>query len=147
MTARRGRQPRLSLIERALVEKEWHATNVRAQIHAILGDDRDEFVNTSGRVLYVVLGALIADQVDPDLPEVRIVRGACNALYEQAGAPTIADERRASIRAGLEACDRLIAAGLSRRSLTDAALVLEVKMRSANVLWGDFEHLLEGVSA
>ena len=112
----RRRTAALGLIERAIIEKQWHATSVRAQIHAILGDDSAEFVNAAGRVLYVMLGALIAEKVEPSIPDVRIVRGACNALYEQAGEPTIAPARRASLRSGLEACDRLVG-GHRRRFL------------------------------
>ena len=93
-----------SPVERALIAKEWHATAVRAQIHAILGDDSDEFVNAAGRVMWVVLGAAIREDVDHDIPEVRILRGACNALYDQAGEASIDPTRRAAIRAGLEAC-------------------------------------------
>jgi hypothetical protein len=144
--ARMRRPAGLGLIERALIEKQWRETNVRAQIHAILGDDSDQFVNAAGRVLYVVLGALIAEEVNPEMPEVRIVRGACNALYEQAGEPDIEPARRAAMRSGLEACDRLLG-GLPRKSLTDAACELESRLRASNVNWRDFERLLEGIAA
>ncbi|WP_431106651.1 hypothetical protein [Variovorax paradoxus] len=142
----RRRTVALGLIERAIVEKQWHATSVRAQIHAILGDDSAQFVNAAGRVLYVVLGALIAEEVEPSHPDVRIVRGACNELYEQAGEPVIAPARRASLRSGLEACDRLVG-GLQRKSLTDAACELELKLRGSHLDWVAFERLLEGVAA
>jgi hypothetical protein len=105
----RRRTVALGLIERAIIEKQWHATSVRAQIHAILGDDSAQFVNVAGRVLYVVLGALIAEEVDPSHPDVRIVRGACNALYEQAGEPDIVPARRASLRSGLRPATALSA--------------------------------------
>ncbi len=146
MSGRHRRLARMSLIERALIEKQWHETAVRAQIHAIMGEDGHQFVNAAGRVLFVVLGALIAEEVDPDIPEVRVVRGACNALCEQAGEVVITEPRRASIRAGLEACDRLIG-GLSRKALTDAACDLQQKLRGAHVQWSDFERLLGGVAA
>lgn len=140
------RQARLSLVERALIEKRWHATNVRAQIHAILGDDSGQFVNAAGRVLFVVLDALAAEDLDHTIPDVRIVRGACNALYEQAGEPSIDPVRRASLRSGLEACERLIS-GLHRKSLIDAACDLELKLRNSHLEWAAFEQLLEGVAA
>ncbi|WP_213956316.1 hypothetical protein [Variovorax sp. dw_954] len=143
---KRRRHAGPSLIERALIEKKWHATTVRAQIHAVLSDNSDEFVNAAGRMLFVVLGALIAEEVDPEMPEVRIVRGACNALYEQAGEPTITPERRASIRSGLEACDRLIGA-LERRSLAASACELELKLRAGHLYWNDFEQSIEGLTA
>lgn len=146
MRARRSRPQRLSLIERALIEKEWHDTAVRAQIHAILGDDGHQFVNAAGRVLYVVLGALAADEVDGEVPEGRIIRGACNALYEQAGRPDIDDTRRASISAGLQAAERLLPA-LRRGSLIEAACELKLKLRFGHVNWTDFQQVMEGAPA
>ncbi|SEF28475.1 hypothetical protein ABL840_26830 [Variovorax sp. NFACC27] len=142
----RRRTTTLGLIARALIEKQWHATAVRAQIHAILGDDSDQFVAAAGRVLFVVLGALMAEDIDHDLPDVRIVRGACNALYEQAGVPVIDPTRRASLRSGLEACDRLVD-GLQRKSLIDAACDLELKLKTGHLDWASFESLLEGIAA
>lgn len=142
----RVRPLRLSLVERALIEKQWHATSVRAQIHAILGDDSDQFVSAAGRVLFVVLGALMAEDIDHDLPDVRIARGACNALYEQAGQPTIDPVHRASLRSGLEACERLVD-GLQRKSLIDAACDLELKLKTGHLDWASFEPLLEGIAA
>ncbi|MNY13082.1 hypothetical protein D3C86_1461980 [compost metagenome] len=142
----RRRNVGLGLVRRAVIEKEWHATNVRAQIHAILGDDGNQFVNAAGRVLYVVLGALIAEEVDADLPDVRILRGACNALYEQAGEPDIQPMRRASMRSGLEACDRLIE-GLPRKALTNSACELELMLRTSHLDWASFEQLLERAAA
>jgi len=142
----RRRTAALGLIARALIEKQWHATAVRAQIHAILGDDSDQFVAAAGRVLFVVLGALMAEDIDHDLPDVRIMRGACNALYEQAGVPVIDPTRRASLRSGLEACDRLVG-GLQRKSLIDAACDLELKLKTGHLDWASFETLLEGIAA
>ena len=146
MSARRQRAARMSLIERALMEKQWHATAVRAQIHALTGEDGNHFVNAAGRIMWVVLEALTTEEIDPDLPEVRIIRGACNALEEQAGVEQITPERRASIRAGLEACDRLIEA-LPRKALTDGACALHLLLNRGDVLWGDFQARLAKVAA
>lgn len=146
MTARRQRLVRMSLIERAMLERQWHATAVRAQIHAILGDDGNEFVAAAGRILWVVLEAAITEQVDPELPEIRIVRGACNSLEEQAGVEAITTARRASIRAGLEACDRLIEA-LPRKALIDGACALHLRLNRGAVKWSDFQERLQKVAA
>jgi hypothetical protein len=146
MKRRSRTHARLSLIERAMIEKQWHATAVSAQIHALIGDDSREMVNKAGRVMYVALGAAIAEELDPDMPEIRILRGACNAVYDQAGEPEIPAARRASIVSGLEACERLIPA-LERKSLIDAACELALKMRGAHVHWSDFQHLLDAVVA
>lgn len=137
---------RLSLIERALIEKRWHDASVRAQIHAIMGEDGHQFVNAAGRMLWVVMEAAQRGEIDSELPEVRVIRGACNALYEQAEVADIDPARRASIAAGLEACTRLMEA-LSRRNLIDAACALEIRLRAGTVRWSDFEPMLESLAA
>lgn len=147
MSGRRRRVARLSLIERAMLEKQWHATAVRAQIHAITGEDGNQFVNAAGRILWVVLEALSTEEVDPDLPEVRIIRGACNALEEQAGVEAITPARRASIRSGLDACDRLIDA-LPRKALIDGACALHLRLHGGGAVnWSDFQDRLARVAA
>lgn len=146
MSSHKHCRARLSLIDRALIEQAWHSNAVRAQIHALMGDDSDQFVNAAGKVFFVVLGAAIREDVDPEMPEIRILRGACNALYDQAGEPAIDASRRASIRVGLEACEQLIPA-LPRRALIDAACELTLKLRNGDVRWHDFEKALEAVTA
>ncbi len=136
----------VSLIERAIIDKEWRSTVTSGQITALMGDGSNEMVNGAGRVLFVVLGACIAEEVDTDLLELRIIRGACNAVYEQKDEPTITAARRASIVSGLDACNRLIEV-LPRRALVDAACDLAVKMRTQHINWTDFVPLLEAVAA
>lgn len=143
---RRIQPARLSLSERAMIEKKWHETAVSAEIHALIGDSSHNMVDKAGRVLYVVLGAAAADGVDREQVEIRIIRGACNAVYEQAGEPDIPAARRASIVAGLEAAGRLISV-LERKSLNDAACELALKMRDQHVRWNDFERVLAAVAA
>jgi hypothetical protein len=138
------RKPALGLVARAVIEQRWRETAVRAQIHALMGDNSDAFVNAAGSVLYVALGAMIARELDPDLPEIRVIRGACNALYEQEGEAAITDARRAALRAGLEAVDRLLPQ-LGQRALAESALELEGKLRRGNVDWAAFRQRLQEV--
>lgn len=140
------RRTSLSLIERAFIERDWHATAVVAQIHALAGDNSDKFVNAAGRIFFVVLGACIAEEVDSNTPELRILRGACNAMYEQAGEPVITPARRASMLAGLTAAEALIG-GLERRSLIASACDLELKLRAGHINWHDFLPALDQVAA
>lgn len=137
------RQPRaLSLIERALIEQAWHQTALTAQIHALYGDSSDGMVNAAGRVLYVVLGAAIADGFAYDHPEIRIIRGAVNAVHDQAGVAEIPAARRASIVSGLEAVERLMP-DLARRSLITAACDLTLKMKQQHIHFSDFQALVD----
>lgn len=141
----RQRRPGLSLIERALIERDWRATAVSAQIHALIGDSSDGMVNAAGRVLFVVLGAAIAEEVDAEQPEIRVIRGAVNAVHEQAGEDDIPGTRRKSIESGLLAAERLVP-HFARRSLVDAACDLELKLRRQHLHTDDFEALLAQVA-
>lgn len=138
---RQRRRPGLSLIERALIERDWRATAVSAQIHALIGDSSDGMVNAAGRVLYVVLGAAIAEELDADQPEIRIIRGAVNAVHDQAGVADIPAARRASIESGLLAAERLVPT-FERRSLIDSACELELKLRGQHLHTRDFAAVL-----
>ncbi len=135
------KRPGLSLIERALIAKDWHASAVDAQLHALIGDDSDAMVNAAGRILFVILGAAIAEGMGADLPDLRIVRGAVNAVHDQAGEDAIPAARRRSIVSGLEACERLIPA-LERRSLINAACDLKLRMKTQHIHLSDFLALI-----
>ncbi len=135
------RQPGLNLVERAVIANEWRHTALEAQILALCTLDGQKLVNKAGRMLYVVLGAAIAEEVSPDLPAIRIIRGAVNAVHDQAGEPEIPDTRRASIVSGLNAAAGLIPS-LPRKSLVDAACDLAPKLRRDDVVLADFESIL-----
>jgi hypothetical protein len=146
MKKHRRRPAGISLIERALIERDWHSTAVSAQIHALYGDSSHGMVNAAGRVLYVILGAAITDGLDHEHPDIRIVRGAVNAVHDQVGEEEIPAARRASIVSGLEASERLIPL-LQRRSLITAACDLKQKMKTSHVHLSDFHALIEGATA
>ena len=134
------RRPGLNLVERAVIAHEWRHTSLEAQMLALCGLDSDKLVNKAGRVLFVVLGACIAEDVDADTPEIRILRGAVNAVADQVGEKYIPAQRRASIVSGLQTAAALIAQ-LDRKSLVDAACALELKLRTGHVSHSDFEAL------
>lgn len=128
----------LSLLERAIIVRTWDTEKTRAQIHALMGDDSNQFVNASGRVMFVVLGACIDEQVDEEMLELRILRSSVNALIEQQGESVITPQRRASLRSGLAACERLIGA-LPRAALVASACDLNIKMRTGHIMATDFQ--------
>lgn len=135
------RRPGLNMVERAVIANEWRHTALEAQILALCSLDSHKLVNKAGRMLYVVLGAAIAEEVSPDLPAVRIIRGAVNAVHDQAGEIEIPDARRASIVSGLNAAAGLIPT-LPRKSLVDAACDLALKLRRDDVVLADFQAIL-----
>jgi hypothetical protein len=138
----KNRPPRLNLMERALIERDWHHTVVSAQIHALYGDNSQGMVDTAGRVLYVVLGAALTEGVDPEREELQAVRSAVSAMHDQIGEPEIPETRRARIVGGLEASERLIP-HLPRVSLIRAACDLKEKLKNKHILLSDFEALVQ----
>lgn len=98
-------------------------------------------VNSAGRILFVVLGAAIADGLGPSHLEIRIIRGAVNAVHDQAGEADIPEARRQGIVSGLQAATRLIPE-LRQKSLVAAALDLHVKLRRQHIHLSDFQALI-----
>lgn len=105
MTGKHIKRQGVSLIERALVEREWHQTAIEAQIHALMGDSSHGMVNAAGRVLYVLLGAAAAEAVDPEQPEIVSILAAVEAVHDQVGEEEISPGRRETIVAGLAAAE------------------------------------------
>lgn len=130
------------------IAAEVRETFTAAQIHALMGGDGDALVNKSGRMFFVVLGAAVRDKLDAELPDIRILRGACNAMYEQAGEKAIPAARRASIVSGLEACERLLAE-LDFDSVVESAVDLHMALTTGKgaVNWTDFQRQIEAVTA
>ena len=130
----------LNPIERAVLVAKWRTDKVSAGIHALIGGDGLRLVNEAGRVMYVVLGAAAAQGLSHDDPDLRILRGAVNALHEQAEVADVDEQRRSSIVSGLQACDRLLSE-LTQRALSDAALELEIRLKLGDVRYSDFQRL------
>lgn len=141
----RRREPKLSLLERAVIEKQWHSTTVTARIHTLIGNSSEGMVNAAGRVFFVVLGAAVAEHSDAEQVDIRIIRGAVNSVFDLAGQEDISDERRASIDSGLRAAERLVPT-FARRSLTDSACELELKLRGHHVHMSDFAAVLANLA-
>ena len=132
---------KIGMVERAVIAHKWRLGTVTANIHAMIGDDSDKMVNEAGRVLYVILGAAMAQKLSADTPEIRIIRGAVGALYDQVGLNAIPANRRASIVCGLEVASDLIKL-LPGKALTDSACDLEIKLRGDHVMMSDFEEMV-----
>lgn len=136
----------LNPVQRAILVAQWKQAGVSSRIHALIGEDSDKLVSGAGTVFYVVLGACAAASLDHEEPDLRVLRGAVNALGEQAGEPEVQEARRAAIVSGLHACDRLLPR-LTQRALADAALDLDRRLKRGDVRFADFERLVERIAA
>ncbi len=139
---RHRRTDSLGPVGLAVMVATWSQTAITAHIHALMGGDSDALVNGAGRVFYVVLGAAMAAKLDADHPDLRILRGAVEALHEQAEELEIQQNRRLAIASGLNACKRLTPK-FTQRQLADAAVSLEIKLRRGDVRYSDFLALVE----
>ena len=132
----------LNLVERAVIANEWRHTALEAQMLAMCSWDSQKLVSEAGRMLYVVLGAAITANISPDALEIRILRGAVNAVHDQAGDAGIPEQRRASIVHGLKVAAELIPL-LDRKALVNSACDLALKLRAGHVHHSDFEAILK----
>lgn len=132
-------------VARALIGAAWHKQKLEAQIHAMIGEDSFNLVQTSGRTFWVVLGAANAQNMDAETTDMRILRGAVNAMAEQAGQPEVSETHRAGILSGLQACQRILP-DLTQRNINDAAVALTVALAKPQgaVTFGDFLDLAKG---
>ena len=135
----------LNGVAAAMFAAQWKREAVTGRLHALIGGNSDKLVNGAGRIFFVVLTAA-ARKTDMDSPEMRILRGAIEALHDQAGEATVSEIRRAGIISGLHACDRLMD-GLSTKDLAESALYMEARLRAGDVHYSDFQRLIEGNSA
>lgn len=137
----------LSIWEKAAIRRDWATDNLSAQIHALTGQNAPLMVNKAGRIMFVVLGAAMAQGIEQDHPDIRILRGAVNALSEQVDEVEIAEHRRASIVSGLDAAARLNI-DLSPEAIFRAACDMNLKIRFGGVHLSDFQKLVnQGATA
>lgn len=135
------KQRGLNMVERALIAQKWRQQAVDAKIHALIGDNSKAMVQSAGRMLYVALGAAMQEQFTAEDPDIRVIRGAVNAVHDQADEPVIQEERRASILSGLHAVGRIVGR-VPVASITDAACDLELKLRCKHIHHNDFLALM-----
>lgn len=132
----------LNPVEKAVIANEWRHVALEAQMLAMCSLDSDKLVNKAGRMLYVVIGACMAEGVSHEDPNVRILRGAVNAVHDQANVSDIPEQRRQSIIIGLQTAAAMIPE-LDRKALTASACDLAIKLRTGDVHLSDFEAVLE----
>lgn len=124
-------------VAKAIVERDWHAEKLTAEIHILMGGDSDKLVNGAGRIYFVVLGGCVDQAIGPDDADVRILRGAVEALHEQAGEPVIDEVRRKSLISGLSACNRLLGR-VEPKHIAASAVHLAQRLRAGDVRYLDF---------
>ena len=129
--------PIVNQVAMAVIERDWRAEKVTAEIHVLMGGDSDKLVNGAGRIYFVVLGGCRAQGIQADDADMRILRGAVEALHEQADEPVVDELRRKSLISGLAACNRLLER-VERRHITASAFELAARLKAGDVRYSDF---------
>lgn len=139
---KRQHKPSLNPVERAIITRDWRAGVSLARIAAITSDNSDKMVHRAGTVFFVVLGAAIASGMNPGDWRLNIIRGATNAVYDQAGESVITSERRTSIGRGLEVAAELVPS-FTHVQLVQSACDLALKLKTGHAYVSDFETILQ----
>lgn len=131
MTGRKKRTISISPVERAVIAQKWRKDAVNARIHALIGEDSKALVRLAGSMFFVAAGAVNLADLPRDDVDVRILRGAINAMAEQASDTVISAEHRIAIDVGLQAVGRIVER-VVHQAVTLAACVLEIKLNAGH---------------
>ena len=132
---------RLNPVERAVIAQKWRAYALDGQLQVMLGEHTPTVISYCGRMVYVALAAARATGIESDDPDVRVLRGAANALYDQVDCPVVQAERRGALISGVQAALRIVRrAGIS--TVVDEALRMELLLRQRHISHSDFLELV-----
>lgn len=111
---------------RAQMRAKWASEIVNAQIHALIGENKDKLL-AYGSVLMFVASACAAHMGTSDTDvRFRIIQGSINALDDLKSKPAITPVDRGSIYAGLIASEELI--GMTPIDVVDDAVKIYQRM-------------------
>lgn len=123
---------KINPVLRAVIAAKWSKEKVQAQLQAYMGDDGLQVVHQAGRIFFVVLMAFIANGMSDDHPDARILRGAVNAMEEQAEVEQVDVHRRNSLISGLNAAMRLVDE-IPADLIISSALILEQRLKAGDI--------------
>lgn len=136
----------LNPVERAVIAQKWRSYALDGQLQAMMGEHTPTVISYCGRMVFVALACAVATGLSADEPDVRVLRGAANALYDQVDCPTVQAERRGALIAGVQAALRVTkAAGTT--VVVDQALRMELLLRQRHISRADFAALAQAMGA
>lgn len=135
---KKKRQPvmGINLVERAVLLNQWNNFARSGQIHVLIGEWAPHLVNYAGRMVYVALGCALTALISADDVDVRILRGAAGALYDQVGQDEIAN--RQALLSGVEAALR-VGKRVGSKALVNEIVRMEIRLRTEHLNYSDFE--------
>jgi hypothetical protein len=130
-------------VAQALLKRDALANIARlrvdAGLHSYAGQCGIQAIQTAARVLFIAMGAALAQGYSGQEPDLRIIRGAASAAGDIAAQPGSLPHHRQALISGLAACDRLWPS-LHPNHLIHSYALLEQKLSSpAGLCLSDFE--------
>ncbi len=135
------RNPSINPVERAVLLKKWDDFALDGRLQIMLGDSSPAITNYAGRMLFVALGCAMAACIESDDVDVRIIRGAVNALHDHIGKDTIPPELRASLSSGVNAALR-VADRAGRKVVATEICKMELRLRVGHLSYSDFQEMV-----
>ncbi len=132
--------PVAAAVLRATIQRHVKELLTAAELQAWTGEHVPNLVNTSGRLVYIVLGAAQAAGFTHENPDIRVCMGMGSALADLTADLRI-EQHRPAIQAGLLAIERLLPA-LNPVALFDTAARLDEMIKSGHGLDTDDLHNL-----
>lgn len=122
---------RMNPVLRSIMRQRWSSEAVKAQIHALTGEDCEKLLAYGSVLFFVASACAMHLGWDGEEPDMRIVRASVNALDDLAQRKHIAEVDRGSILAGMMAAQRVIEV-TPIEVVTDAAHLYDEHSRA----WG-----------
>jgi len=135
------RNPTINPVERAVLLKKWDDFALVGRIQIMMGDSSKTVTNYAGRMMFVAQACALAVGIEPDDVDVRIIRGAVNALHDHIGQDTIPPELRASLSSGVNAALR-VADRAGRQVVATEICTMELRLRVGHLSYSDFQELV-----
>lgn len=93
---------------KAQIRAKWSGEAVKAQIHALMGDDKEKLLAFASVLFFVASGCASFLAYSGDEPDFRIIRGAVNQLDDLNARSYITEQDRGAILAGMNAAKDII---------------------------------------
>lgn len=132
----------LHQVERAVIAEKWRKYALDGQLQVLLGEHTPTVINYCGRMVYVALACARRQGIASDDTDVRILRGATNALHDQVDCPVVQQERRGALISGVQAALRVIDR-VGRSVMVEEALRMELLLRVQHISHSDFLELTQ----
>ena len=124
--------PVAAAVLRATILRHVRDLQTTAGLQAWLGAHVANLVNTSGRLVYIVLGAAPSAGFTESHPDIRVCLGMGSALADLTSDSRI-EQHRPAVQAGLLAIDRLLLS-LRAEDLYDSAAQLDARIKNGEGL-------------